>query len=56
MLFHSVAIMAAVAGAWAGFAVGVIRAAHVLMNVCLGLVTLIFMIIAMMNFYKMETA
>ena len=56
MLFQSVAIMAAVAGAWAGFAAGGIRAAHVLMNVCLGLVTLIFMIIAMMNFYKMETA
>lgn len=56
MLFQGAAIMAAVAGAWGGMATGGIMAAYVLMDLCLGLVTLIFMIIAMVNFYKMETA
>ncbi len=48
--------MAAVTGGVLGMAAGGILQAYVLMDVFLVLFTVIFMVIAMLNFYNMETA
>ncbi len=55
MLIQGFAIMTAVMGAAAGYALGGVWPAYVLMNVFLALFTAIFMVIATLNFYRMET-
>ena len=56
MLIRGMAVMAAVIGGVLGMAVGGVVQAYVLMDVFLVLFTAIFMVIAMLNFYNMETA
>lgn len=56
MLIQGMAVMAAVIGGTLGMAVGGIIQAYILMDVFLALFTAIFMVIAMLNFYNMETA
>jgi len=56
MLIQGIAIMVAVTGAAVGSALGGTVYAYVLMDVFLALFTGIFMVIATLNFYKMETA
>ena len=56
MLIQGMAVMAAVIGGVLGMAVGGVVQAYVLMDVFLVLFTAIFMVIAMLNFYNMETA
>ena len=46
----------AVMGALAGWRLGGVLAAYVLMDLFLVIFTVVFMAIAMLNFYKMETA
>ncbi len=54
MLFHSIAIFVAVMGAMAGMLTGTVLTALVLMDVFLALITIVFLVIAMLNFYHME--
>lgn len=56
MLFQGMAVMAAVTGGALGMAAGGVMQAFVLTDVFLALFTVIFMVIAMVNFYNMETA
>ncbi len=56
MLIQSVVILMAVAGAAAGNMLGTTVLAYVLMDLILFLCTVIFMVIAALNFYRMETA
>lgn len=56
MLIQGMAVMAAVVGGVLGMAVGGEVQAFVLMDVFLVLFTAIFMVIAMLNFYNMETS
>lgn len=56
MLIQSVAVLMAVAGAFAGNKLGTTALAYVLMDLMLLLCTAIFMVIATLNFYRMETA
>lgn len=56
MLIQGMAVTAAVMGGVMGMAVGGMLQAYVLMDVFLILFTLAFMVIAMLNFYNMETA
>lgn len=56
MLIQSVAILMAVAGAVAGSKLGDAVLAYSLMDMMLLLYTAIFMVIAALNFYRMETA
>lgn len=55
MLVQSLAAMAAVMGAMAGYSLGGTVPAYVMMDVCLALFTSIFIVLATLNFYKMET-
>lgn len=54
MLIQGMAVMAAVVGGVLGMAGGTVQA-YVLMDVFLILFTAVFMVIAMLNFYNMET-
>lgn len=56
MLFQGIAITMAVVGAILGMAMGGVLEAYILMDVLLILYTAIFMVIAAVNFYNMETA
>lgn len=56
MLIQGIAIVMAVIGGALGMAVGGVLQGYFLMDVFLGLFTLVFMVIATLNFYKMETA
>lgn len=56
MLIQSIALMMAALGAFAGAQLGGVWMAYAFMDVTLVLITIIFMVIAMLNFYKMETA
>ena len=55
MLIQGVAITMAVIGGIIGTSVGGVLQGYVLMDVFLALFTIIFMVIATLNFYKMET-
>ena len=56
MLIQGMAVTVAVMGGVMGMAVGGMLQAYVLMDVFLILFTLAFMVIAILNFYNMETA
>ena len=56
MFLQSITFFMAVMGALAGKQFGGVLMAYVFMDLFLVLFTLIFMVIAMLNFYKMETA
>ena len=56
MFLQSIAFFMAVMGALAGWRLGGVLAAYVLMDLFLVIFTVVFMAIAMLNFYKMETA
>lgn len=56
LFLQSVAVFMAVAGAVAGNRLGSALSAYVLMDLMLFLCTAVFMVIAALNFYKMETA
>lgn len=55
MLIQSVVVLMAVAGAAAGYRLGTTMLAYALMDLMLFLCTAIFMVIAALNFYRMET-
>lgn len=56
MFIQCLVITAAVLGAMLGFMVGGVTLAYCIMDIFLVLFTLAFMVIAALNFYKMETA
>lgn len=56
MLIQGMAIFAAVVGGLLGMVIGGVMLAYVIMDVFLALFTLIFMVIAVLNFYNMEKA
>lgn len=56
MLFQGIAITMAIMGAILGMGMGGMLEAYILMDVLLALYTVIFMVIATLNFYNMEAA
>ena len=55
MFIQSIVLMMAALGAFAGAQLGEVWMAYAFMDVMLILFTIVFMVIAMLNFYKMET-
>lgn len=56
LFIQGIVIGAAVLGAVLGYFLGGMNLAYLLMDVCLLAATLVFMVLATLNFYKMETA